>query len=94
MRPSHDTRIQAWLTRTPVTPVVLSAIGRFGHAGAWAFLVHHLAEEVLSGAAASALEVLFGECVPAAERKLPRAWRAAIGAARLDLDVRYRRGEP
>ncbi|MGK3986475.1 hypothetical protein WME99_25745 [Sorangium sp. So ce136] len=87
-------RMQAWLARTPVTPAVLSAIGRFGHAGAWAFLVHHLAEEVLSDAAASALEALFGERVPAAERKLPRAWRAAIAAARLDLDVRYRRGEP
>ncbi|MCC6559576.1 MAG: hypothetical protein IT372_42200 [Polyangiaceae bacterium] len=87
-------RMEPWIRRTPVTPALLSAIARFGHPGAWSFLAHHLADEDLADPAAAALETLFGARVPAPERKLPRAWRAAIAALRLDPAVRYRRGEP
>ena len=86
--------MEAWLSRAQITPTVLSAIARFGHVGAWAFLVHHLADDVLANDAATALEVLFGDRVAATERKQPRAWRAAIGGSRFDPGVRYRRGQP
>lgn len=87
-------RIEAWLGRIPVTAEALSAIARFGHAGVWAFLAHHLSDDALCEAAAAALETLFGDRVPAERRSLPRAWRDAIAAARFDPGVRYRRGEP
>ncbi|KYF85626.1 hypothetical protein BE18_12730 [Sorangium cellulosum] len=87
-------RMEGILSRAPITPEALSAIGRFGHPGSWAFLTHFLADEDLADAAASALATLFGPAVPAPDRKRAIAWKSAIGAARLDPALRYRLGEP
>ncbi len=82
------------LARAPASASQLSALSRFGAPSAWAFLLHHLANEELEEAAVRALTTLFGERVPLPDRKKPAAWRSAIAQAKLDPNVRYRHGEP
>jgi hypothetical protein len=82
------------LARAPASGAQISALARFGAPSAWAFLLHHLANEELEDAAVRALTTLFGERVPVPERKKPAAWRSAIAQAKLDPNVRYRHGEP
>ena len=85
---------EAILSRCVVTPAHLSALGRFGHAASAAFLLHHLADEDLADAAASALETMLGKRVAPDETRSPAAWQSALEKMEVDLDVRYRLGEP
>lgn len=87
-------RMQRLIARTPVGRLELSTIARFGHAGAWAFLLHHLAEGELVDEATAALVTLFGPLTSPEEVESAAAWKRAILAKGLDPDVRYRRGEP
>lgn len=87
-------RIEACLSRMPVDPDVLSAIGRFGHTGSWSFLTHFLADDELSEAAVNALTTLFGAKLPRPEVRRAAAWKSVIAHAHLDPQLRYRRGEP
>lgn len=86
--------LERLVTRSPVGAVALDRIARFGHAQAWSFLLHFLADDQLAAAAASALVTLFGEAVQGKERKKPAAWRAWLSDADLDPASRYRNGEP
>lgn len=87
-------RVTSLVSRTPVSPEILSALVRFGHPGCWAFLLHHLANPDIADEAADALEALFGPLVAAEERESVGAWKSAITAMRLDKGVRYRGGAP
>lgn len=80
--------------RTMMTPAHIGSLGRFGHAGMWAFFVHALEQTDLSDAAADALVNLFGEVVDPAEAEDPNAWRAALKARPFDIGTRWRGGEP
>jgi hypothetical protein len=80
--------------RAPASPAQLSAIARFGHPGAWAYLVRHLGDEELADDAADALSTLFGPCVEPAKRLDGTAWKSAIAKAKLSPEVRYRLGVP
>jgi len=82
------------VAREPATPELLSAIGRFGEPSAWAYLVHHLADPELSGAATRALATLFGPIVPHRETTSSAAWREAISRAEIQQGVRIRAGKP
>lgn len=86
--------MEARMPRWVITPAILSAVARFGHPRAWAFLLHFVSDEDLADPAASALETLFGPRVPAPERLQAPAWRRAIAAGPWDEATRYRRGEP
>jgi hypothetical protein len=87
-------RLEACVTRYPMSAARLSTIARFGNPTVWAFLVHHLADEAMGDAAARALTTLFGALVQPLESKNAAAWRRAIAARGLDAGVRYRRGVP
>jgi hypothetical protein len=80
--------------RAARTPTLLSALARFGHPGVGPFLLHHLADDDLGEAAASALVTLFGALVEPDELGNQAAWRAAITRAKPDAGVRLRRGQP
>lgn len=86
--------IQVLVARAARTPALLGALGRFGHPGVAAFLLHHLADEDLAEHAASALVTLFGPRVEDAALLSSAAWKAALVSFAPDPDVRYRRGEP
>jgi hypothetical protein len=87
-------RMQRLITRIPVGQHELSAIARFGHVGAWTFLLHHLAEGELVDEATSALVTLFGPLTSPEQLDDAAAWKRAILSRGLDTNVRYRRGEP
>ncbi|WP_437312617.1 hypothetical protein [Sorangium sp. So ce385] len=85
--------LQRLLSREPASPEHLAIVARFGHPGAWAYLVHHLNDEELAGNAAAALELLFGPRLEPGETGVA-AWRGAIAALRPAPDVRLLGGEP
>jgi hypothetical protein len=85
---------EALLTGTAMTPALLSAVARFGDVSAWSFLLHHLAEPELAGAAVQALRALFGDLVPEAEATNFAAWKSAIAGAGFNRSLRYRGGRP
>ena len=80
--------------RYPMTPALLDGLGRFGHAGAWAYLAHGLAEAELADAAAAALRTIFGDLVPSEAAFEASAWRAAIARGHFDESKRLRGGAP
>jgi hypothetical protein len=85
---------EALLAGTPMSPALLSAIARFGHVAAGSFLLHSLADPELAGAAAAALQTLYGSLVPRSEARRFSAWKSAILGAGFDPAVRYRGGSP
>jgi hypothetical protein len=87
-------RMEEIMRRSPITPAVLSAIGRFGHPASWSFLTHFLDDENLAEAANTALVTMFGPIVPRKEWNRRATWKRAIAAASLDASTRYRRGMP
>ncbi|APR80666.1 Hypothetical protein A7982_06013 [Minicystis rosea] len=86
--------LQRILKRTPTSPAHLSIVARFGHPGAWAYLLHHLADPELVDDAADALEALFGTRVDETARESVAAWRSAIHALAPAPGARYAFGEP
>lgn len=92
--PSDMPRLQAILRRAPAGKATLSALARFGHPAAWAYLLHHLENPDQAEAASAALRTLFGPCVGEDDEESPAAWRAAITAKAIEPGVRYRAGEP
>lgn len=92
--PSDQARLAAILRQAPPSRATLDALARFGHPGAWSYLVQKLEDDDLVDDAVDALTTLFGARVSWAERRRVPAWRAAIGAASLDPSIRYRRGQP
>jgi len=82
------------LASTPMTAPLLSAVARFGNVTAWSFLLHYLTEPELADAAVAALRTLFGDLVPESEAPGYMAWKRAIGEARFNPTLRYRRGRP
>jgi hypothetical protein len=87
--------VQSILGRARVTPAVLRATARLGSAGAWSFLLHHLADSDLARVAQEALETVFGDLVPGGKAgRAPAVWREAIAERGLDPSIRYRRGRP
>jgi hypothetical protein len=82
------------LRRAPPGRAHLSILGRFGHARAFAFLARCLEDDDLADDAAAALASIFGDLTPPGERRSPRAWRAAVAAAKPAPEVRLRRGRP
>lgn len=85
--------LETLTTRSPLSPELLDAIGRFGNPLAWSFLLHFLADREIGDGAEQALVTLFGALV-APEVRNPSAWRDALAERDLDPTVRYRRGEP
>jgi hypothetical protein len=73
---------------------LLLSIARFGHSGAWRYLVHQLANPDLVDAAAEALTLLFGDRVEGPDVRIGAAWRARLARCHFDPSRRYRRGEP
>lgn len=92
--PSDMPRLQAILGRVPPGRETLSALARFGHPAAWAYLLHHLENPDRAEAASAALRTLFGPCVEEDDEESPAAWRAAITSKAIEPGVRYRAGEP
>ncbi len=86
--------LEALLARSPLTPELLDAIGRFGNPLAWSFVLHFLIDRELCEAAEWALLTLFGPLVPPDAVRTARAWRDALAERDMDPAVRYRRGEP
>src|SRR6185437_5360115 len=82
------------LASTPMTAPLLSAVARFGNVTAWSFLLHYLTAPELADAAVAALRTLFGDLVPESEAPGYMAWKRAIGEARFNPTLRYRRGRP
>jgi hypothetical protein len=82
------------LTAAPMTPLLLSAVARFGNVTVWSFLVHYLTEPELANAAVGALRTLFGDLVPEGERLSYTAWKEAIADAGFNPALRYRGGQP
>jgi hypothetical protein len=82
------------VAREPAMPDVLSAVARFGDPSAWAYLLHHLSDPELAGAAARALITLFGPLVPPRAAKDASAWRDGIAARSFEAGVRLRSGRP
>jgi hypothetical protein len=77
-----------------VTAELLSAVGRFGHAQTWSFLLRYLADEDLAEHAAAALRAQFGGKVSEDDETNTQAWMSAIDRAAIDPNTRYRRGAP
>lgn len=75
-----------------MTPAMLDAVARFGHAGTWAFLANYLVDPMLAPAASRALATLFGDCVSGDDRLDANVWELAIAKLGLDPRNRYRRG--
>jgi hypothetical protein len=86
--------VEALLAATPMTAPLLSAVARFGSVTVWSFLLHYLTEPELTGAAARALQALFGDLVPEAEEASYTAWKHAIVEAGFNPALRYCRGRP
>jgi hypothetical protein len=86
--------LEALVARAPRTPALLSALGRFGHPGVWAFLLRQLGNEDLAEAAVSALMTIFGPRVGPDESMSASAWRDAIERMAPDPAIRYRSGAP
>lgn len=78
----------------PCTATSVSCLARFGHAGAWRYLLDALADEEVASEAAASLQTLFGALVDDTDAMNPEAWRAAIASAKLDPSKRYRGGAP
>jgi hypothetical protein len=85
--------LEALLDRTPLSPELLDAIGRFGNPLAWSFVLHFLIDRDLCEAAEGALLTLFGPLVPADAARCPSVWRDALAERDLDPEMRYRHGE-
>lgn len=89
-----DAPVVEEITRAhPTTPELLDAVARFGHAGTWEFLAHHLADPDLGHAAGAALRTLFGDGVPEDDELDGEAWKAAVARRGLDSRERYRQGK-
>ncbi|WP_437646547.1 hypothetical protein [Sorangium sp. So ce362] len=91
---SDMARMQSILGRLPPGRDQLSALARFGHPAAWAYLLRCLESPDHAEAASAALRTLFGACVDEDDEECPAAWRSAITAKPVELGVRYRCGEP
>jgi hypothetical protein len=87
-------RIEKHVRRLGPSATVFDALGRFGHARSWAYLGYHLEQEDHAGAAAGALERIFGALVAPEQRTSSGAWKRALTTVELDEGVRYRDGAP
>jgi hypothetical protein len=88
------TTMQRLVRRVPLSAEVLSAVARFGHPAAWAFLVHGLDRPELADDAERALVTLFGPLVTGEHEHNPAAWREALRRTEIPEGTRWRRGQP
>jgi hypothetical protein len=86
--------MQRLVRRVPLSAEVLSAVARFGHPAAWAFLVHGLDRPELADDAHRALVTLFGPLVTGEHEHDPAAWREALRRTEIPEGTRWRRGQP
>ncbi|UQA63183.1 hypothetical protein [Polyangium aurulentum] len=86
--------MQRITARLPATAGLLDVIARFGHPGAWAYLVHHLADAELAEASWGALCTIFGPLLPEDVTPTPGAVKDALARQKYAAQIRYRRGAP
>ncbi len=84
--------LEGLVARSPLTPALLDAIGRFGNPLGWSCLVPFLVDRELCEAAEGALVTLFGPLVPPMATGSPSAWRAALAEHAPHPAMRYRHG--